>query len=57
MNLARHLTLHSKQSNIEAIVSDSASPHVFGLPGSGSTSQRYESGSFYHEAKIVSKKH
>ncbi len=28
-------------------------PHVFGLPGSryGSTSQRYGSGSFYHQAK------
>jgi hypothetical protein len=32
-------------------------PHVFGPPGSksGSTSQRNESGSFYHEAKIVRK--
>jgi hypothetical protein len=31
--------------------------HVFGLPGSGSTSQRYGSGSgsFYHHAKIVKK--
>ena len=28
-------------------------PHVFGL--SGSTSQRYGSGSFYHHAKIVRK--
>jgi hypothetical protein len=30
-------------------------PHVFGPPGSGSTSQRYGSvsGSFYHHAKIV----
>ncbi len=37
----------------------SLDPHVFGLPGSGSTSQRYGSGScsgsgsFYHHAKIV----
>jgi hypothetical protein len=32
-------------------------PHVFGPPGSGSISQRYgsESGSFYHQAKIVRK--
>ncbi len=32
-------------------------PYVFGLPGSGSVSQRYGSGSvsFYHQAKIVRK--
>ncbi len=30
-------------------------PHVFGPPGSGSTSLRYESGSFYQQAKIVRK--
>ncbi len=34
-------------------------PHVFGPPGSGSTSPRYGSGygsgSFYHHAKIVRK--
>ena len=32
-------------------------PYVFGLPGSGSVSQRYGSGSvsFYHKAKIVRK--
>ncbi len=32
-------------------------PHVFGPPGSGSgsTSHRYGSGSFYHHAKIVRK--
>ncbi len=34
-------------------------PRVFGLPGSGSISQRYGSGfgsgSFYHKAKIVRK--
>ncbi len=32
-------------------------PHVFGPPGSGSgsTSQRYGAGSFYHHAKIVRK--
>jgi hypothetical protein len=29
--------------------------HVFGSPGSGSISQRYGSGSFYHHAKIVRK--
>ncbi len=40
---------------------DPSDPHVFGAPGSGSTSQRYGSGSdsgsgpFYHHAKIVRK--
>jgi hypothetical protein len=31
-------------------------PHAFGPPGSGSNSQIYGSGSFYHHAKIGSKK-
>ncbi len=30
-------------------------PYVFGPPGSGSVSQRYGSGSFYYQAKIVRK--
>jgi hypothetical protein len=30
-------------------------PYVFGPPGSVSISQRYGSGSFYYQAKIVSK--
>jgi hypothetical protein len=30
-----------------------ADPYVFGPPGSGSISQRYGSGSFYHQAKIL----
>jgi hypothetical protein len=36
---------------------DPPKPYVFRPPGSGSgtVSQRYGSGSFYHEAKIVSK--
>jgi hypothetical protein len=34
---------------------DPPDPHVFGPPGSGSTCQRYGSGSFYHHAKIVRK--
>ena len=36
---------------------DPPDPHVFGPPGSGSTSQRYGSGSgsVYHHAKIVRK--
>jgi hypothetical protein len=36
---------------------DPPDPHVFGPPGSGSTSQRYGSGSgsFYHHAEIVRK--
>jgi hypothetical protein len=45
--------------NEETSVPDSDPPdlHVFGPPGSGSTSQRYGSGSgsFYHQAKIVRK--
>jgi hypothetical protein len=32
--------------------SDPPDPHVFGPPGSGSTSQSYGSGSFYLQAKI-----
>jgi hypothetical protein len=38
-------------------VPDPPDPHVFGPPGSGSTSQRYGSGtgSFYHHAKIIRK--
>ncbi len=36
---------------------DPLDPHVFQPPGSGSTSQRYGSGSgsFYHQAKLVKK--
>jgi hypothetical protein len=36
---------------------DPSDPYVFGPPGSGSISQMYgsESGSFYHQAKIVIK--
>ncbi len=36
---------------------DPPDPHVFGPPGSGSgsTSQMFGSGSFYHHAKIVRK--
>jgi hypothetical protein len=34
---------------------DPPAPHIFGPPGSGSTSQRYASGSFYHQTKIVRK--
>jgi hypothetical protein len=34
---------------------DPPDPHVFGPPGSGSISQRYGSGSFHHQAKIVRK--
>jgi hypothetical protein len=32
---------------------DPSDPFVFVPPGSGSISQRYGSGSFYHPAKIV----
>jgi hypothetical protein len=31
-------------------------PYVLGPPGSGSVSKRYGFGSFYHQAKIASKK-
>ncbi len=34
---------------------DPSDPYVFGPPGSGSVSQSYGSGSFYHEAKILNK--
>jgi hypothetical protein len=40
--------------DIQSSVAD-PNPHVFKPPGSGSTSQRYGSGSFYHHAKIVRK--
>jgi hypothetical protein len=32
---------------------DLPDPYVYGPPGSGSVSQRYGSGSFYHQVKIV----
>jgi hypothetical protein len=34
---------------------DPPDPRVFWPPGSGSTSQRYGSGSFYHHAKLIRK--
>ncbi len=43
-----HLTLLSLSSSVA-----DPDPHIFGPPGSGSTSQRYGSGSFYYHAKIV----
>jgi hypothetical protein len=45
-------------SNAKSSVGDpdlDSDPGVFGPPGSGSTSQRYGSGSFYHQAKKVRK--
>ncbi len=36
-------------------VADPDDPYVFGPPGSGSVSQRYGSGSFNHQAKLVRK--
>jgi hypothetical protein len=46
----RHAHLHSNIINTSL-----ADPNVFGSPGSGSgsDSQTYGSGSFYHQAKIV----
>ncbi len=44
--------LHFKETNAADPDPD---PHVYEPPGSGSTSQRYGSGSFYHHAKIVKK--
>ncbi len=52
------ISLKSTVPNIQNSVPDpnlDPDPHVFGPPGSGSTSQRYGSGSFYHQAKIVRK--
>jgi hypothetical protein len=45
------------ENGVEVSVADPdpPDPHVFGPPGSGSNSQRYGSGSFYHHAKIVRK--
>ncbi len=40
---------------VDSVADPNQDPHVFGPPGSGSTSQRYGSGSFYHNAKIVRK--
>jgi hypothetical protein len=40
---------------LHSVADPNPDPHVFGPPGSGSTSQRYGSGSFYHRAKIVRK--
>jgi hypothetical protein len=50
----RELTLPLQSSVADPDPSD---PYVFGPPGSlsGSISQRYGSGSFYHQAKIVRK--
>jgi hypothetical protein len=47
-----------RKKTVDTTVADpDQDPHVFGPPGSGSTSQRYRSGSgsFYHHAKIVRK--
>jgi hypothetical protein len=41
--------------NCSVVDPDPPDPHVFGPPRSGSTSQRYGSGSFYYHAKIVRK--
>ncbi len=54
------LTMMKKQTNIVKISvpdPDPPDPRVFCPPGSGSTSQRYGSGSgsFYHHAKIIRK--
>ncbi len=57
--------MHIKKKKEEISVGDSVAdpdpnpdppdPHVFGPPRSGSTGQRYGSGSFCHNAKIVRK--
>jgi hypothetical protein len=50
--------LGTNRAGISSVVDpdpDPPDPHVFGPPGSGSTSQRYGSGSFYHHAKLVRK--
>jgi hypothetical protein len=51
-------TLHDIVRNMFiffSVVDPDPDPHVFGPPGSGSTSQRYGSGSFYQHEKIVRK--
>jgi hypothetical protein len=59
-NLLECLLEMGNYADVQASVPD-PDPHVFGPPGSGSTSQRYGSGSgygsgsFYHHAKIVRK--
>jgi hypothetical protein len=47
----------AKQSTVFCSVPDTdpPDPHVYGPPGSGSISQRYGSGSFYHQARIARK--
>ncbi len=42
-------------ADTSAVDPDPPDSHVFWPPGSGSISQRYGSGSFYHHAKIVRK--
>jgi hypothetical protein len=51
----KHLGLRWENKGI--VYGFGSDPHVFGPPGSGSTSQRYGSGSgsFYQQAKIVRK--
>ncbi len=55
--MSRHFTEHTLivSGSVVDPDPDPPDPHVFGPPGSGSTSQRYGSGSFYHPAKIVRK--
>ncbi len=51
-------TCHSVINEYTSVADPDPHPpdlHVFGPPGSGSTSQRYGYGSFYHRAKIVRK--
>jgi hypothetical protein len=43
------------ESETESLDTDPSDPYVFGQSGCGFISQRYGSGSFYHQAKIVSK--
>jgi hypothetical protein len=42
-------------SSFSSVADPDPDPYVFGPPESGSTSQSYGSGSFYHHAKIVRK--
>jgi len=58
VNVQNKIQQNSEKGDIlKGSIPDPPDPHVFGPPGSGSgfTSQRYGSGSFYHQAKKIRK--
>jgi hypothetical protein len=55
---SRHISRHCVKKQLSSCLISSVwdpDPYVFEPPGSGSVSQRYGYGSFYHQAKIVRK--